>query len=238
MTSAGAWRRLLIPGVTTALMLALACSLGVWQVQRLVWKTALLAAIDRSEAGPAIDLPAGTPMSDPPMFAKIRIEGNFLQGGYALYGADVRETFSGPRMGARLIMGFAPLAGGTALLVDRGWVPVEPLSEIVPPKGVVAVQGYIRPADRPGLFSVDDDPAGHRFFTLDPATIGPTLGLARVAPFVLVALGPFQPGVFPQPAQALPRPPNDHLSYAITWFGLALILAVVFLLYSRKVLRE
>jgi surfeit locus 1 family protein len=229
----GHWHPLLIPAVTTALMLALACSLGVWQVHRLAWKTALLAAIDRAEAGPAIELPA-----EPPMFAKVKIEGKFLAGRYALYGADVGDTPSGPRMGARLIMALQPADGRPSLLVDRGWVPVEGIGSVTLPDGIVSLEGYIRLPDRPGLFSASDNPAQHRFFTLDPAAIGPALGLARVAPFVLVALGPAKPGAYPQPAQTLPRPSNDHLSYAITWFGLGLTLAIVFLLYCRKVLRE
>ncbi|HEX3350753.1 MAG TPA: SURF1 family cytochrome oxidase biogenesis protein, partial [Acetobacteraceae bacterium] len=49
------------------------------------------------------------------------------------------------------------------------------------------------------------------------------------------ALGP-PPEDYPDPAQSLPRPPNDHLSYALTWYGLAATLLVVFLLYARKVI--
>ena len=41
----------------------------------------------------------------------------------------------------------------------------------------------------------------------------------------------------PEPASALPRPPNDHLNYALTWFGLAASLVAVFGAYVRKVLR-
>jgi len=41
----------------------------------------------------------------------------------------------------------------------------------------------------------------------------------------------------PEPAHALPRPVDNHLSYALTWFGLAATLLVIFILYARKVLR-
>ena len=218
-------------------MLALACALGVWQLQRLAWKTALLADIDRAESGRAIPL-----AQDPPAFAKIRVEGEFLPGAYALYGADVADTpgpppMGGPRMGARMIVALRRAGNEVPVLVDRGWVPAERAGDIAAPAGPVSVDAYVRRADRPGLFAPADDPARHRFFTLDPAAIGPSLGLARVAPFVLVALGPRLPGVYPQPAQELPRPANDHLSYAITWFVLALTLAIIFTIYCRKVLR-
>ena len=45
------------------------------------------------------------------------------------------------------------------------------------------------------------------------------------------------PGVFPAPVQALPRPSNNHLSYVITWYGLAASLFVIFIVYARKALR-
>jgi surfeit locus 1 family protein len=224
------WRRLLVPALTTLLMLVLACSLGVWQVERLAWKTRLLADVDRAETSPAIPLPV-----DPPAFAKVRTEGKWLPG-YALYGADLGDTLSGPRMGARLIMALQP-ASGPPILVDRGWVPTERAGDISTPSGPVAVEGYIRRPEHAGLFAPQDDRTQHRFYTLDPAAIGTSLGLAQAAPFVLVSLGPAAAGVYPVPAQALPRPPNDHLSYAITWFGLGLTLVVIFLIYSRKVLR-
>lgn len=227
---AAKWRRLLVPAVTTLLMLVLACGLGLWQVHRLAWKTALLADVDRAEASPAIPLPA-----DPPAFAKVRIEGKWLTG-YALYGADLGDTPSGPRMGARLIMALQP-ASGPPILVDRGWVPTERAGNIASLAGPAAVEGYIRQPDHAGLFAPQDNTGEHRFYTLDPAAIGASIGLPQAAPFVLVALGPVVAGVYPVPAQALPRPPNDHLSYAITWFGLALTLVVIFVIYSRKVLR-
>lgn len=231
-TAGGTWRRLRIPAVTTALMLALTCGLGVWQLQRLAWKTALLAGIDRAESSPAIPLPA-----DPPLFAKVRAEGTWLAGHYALYGADVSDTPTGPRMGAGLIMALQRDGGAPPVLVDRGWVPVERADDVAADGGRATVEGYVRLPAQPGLFSPADDPPLHRYYTLDPAAIGPSLGLGRVAPFVLVAIGPPRAGQYPQPTQRLPRPPNDHLSYAITWFGLGAALAVIFGIYARKVLR-
>jgi surfeit locus 1 family protein len=71
---------------------------------------------------------------------------------------------------------------------------------------------------------------------LDAAAIGSALGLHDVAPFVLVAIGPRPPEQYPDPVRHLPRPPNNHLSYAITWYGLAVALVVIFVLWARKVL--
>lgn len=222
-------RRLLWPGVTTIAMLVLAIGLGVWQVQRLAWKTNLLAEIDRGEAAAAIPLPA-----DPQPFTKVRVAGLLRQDLAALYGVEVRTTPTGPVLGAFLLN---PLERPAAdpVMVDRGWVPADAPRDTTPV--IATVEGYVRPPEHPVRFGAADDPAARRFYALDPAAIGASLGLRRVAPFTLVALGNAPPGSYPEPAQALPRPLNNHLVYAFTWFGLAAALVAVFGVYARKLVK-
>jgi surfeit locus 1 family protein len=226
------YRRLIVPATVTAIMLVILISLGVWQVRRLAWKEGILSQIASAETGPPVPM-AGD--ATPTPYSKVAVTGRFREDLSALYGDEVRQTPDGVRMGAQLIV---PLVrqGAPTLLVDRGWVPLTRPRPIGMPAGEVTVDGYVRPPDRPGPFSAHDDVAMRRFFTLDPAAIGAALGL-KVAPFTLVALGEPPPDLFPDPARHLPRPPNDHLSYAITWFGLALALAVIFVVWSAKVLR-
>ncbi len=231
MSRLGRWRALLWPGLMTLAMLAVLIGLGVWQVERLAWKTALLDEIDRAEAAPAVPLPP-----HPSAFAKVRVQGRFRSDLRALYGADVRDTAGGPQMGAGLLV---PLerSDGPPILVDRGWVPLSRPAAIAMPQGEVSVEGYVRPAVKPGLFSASDDPVTRHFYTLDPAAIGMALGVTDLAPFTLVALGAHPPELYPDPARHLPRPPNNHLSYAITWFGLAAALLVVFAVWANRVIR-
>jgi surfeit locus 1 family protein len=124
------------------------------------------------------------------------------------------------------------------VLVDRGWVPLKRTAPVAMPEGTVTIAGYVHPADRPGWFSAQDDVAGRHFYTLDPAAIGAALGLGRVAPFILIALGPPPTPdtaiTVPIPAEHLPQPPNNHLQYAITWYGLAVALLVIFTIWARK----
>ena len=147
----------------------------------------------------------------------------------------MRDLPTGPELGAQLIV---PLErqGQATILVDRGWVPGSRPRPIAQPNGDVTLEGYIRPADKPGLFSATDDPVSRRFYTLDPEAIGAAIGLPHVAPFTLIAMGPAPREGFPDPAKHLPQPPNNHLSYAITWYGLAVALVVIFVLWARKVL--
>ncbi|MBC7801583.1 MAG: SURF1 family protein, partial [Gemmatimonadaceae bacterium] len=178
--AASAARRLLWPGLTTVAMLALAIGLGVWQVQRLAWKTALLADIDRGEAASAIPLP-----SDPRPFTKVRVEGQLRQDLAALYGIEVRTTRTGPTPGAFLLN---PLErpGAPTIIVNRGWVP----NDVPRPTAATpaTIEGYIRPPEQPKRFGAADEPAARRFYALDPAAIGASLGIPAVAPFTLVAV--------------------------------------------------
>jgi surfeit locus 1 family protein len=219
-------RRLLVPAVSTVVMLVILVSLGVWQLHRLAWKTDILARIDAAEQAPGVPLGA-TPLP----YAKVSVRGVWGDKS-TLYGAEGRDEPGRSVLGAHLL---TPLLreGATPLLVDRGWVDTAaPLPAT--PGGVVTVEGYIHPADHPHWFSPTDD-APRRFYTLDPATIGKALGLSAEEPFTLIAMGP--PGN-PEPARALPRPPNDHLQYALTWFAFALTLLVIFAIYARGILRS
>ncbi len=232
-------RLLLIPGLMTVVMLATLLGLGTWQVNRMLWKADILAAIALAERAPPV--PLGP---TPPRFARVRAEGVF-HSTTALYGAEVRTVDTQPTGGARLLA-ILRRDGARPVLVDRGWVPVAhppappPLMSAEP----ASVEGYIRPPDSAGPFAATDDLANRRFFTLDPTTIGPALGIPDLAPFILVALGPARSPDLgrpdlgsPDPARTLPRPANNHLAYAITWYGLAAGLLVIFALYARKVLR-
>ena len=208
-------------------MLALTLGLGVWQIERLHWKEHLLAEIDRAEAAPAVPLP-----SSPVPFEKVQVTGRLRPDLVARYGSEVRATVDGPQLGSQLI---TPLErpGEVPVLVDRGWLPDGAAAPAAPE--TVTVTGYIRPPEPAGPFAPSPDLAQRRFWSLDPAPIGAALGLAQVAPYTLVALGAAD--AIPAPAQALPRPPNDHLGYAITWFGLAACLIGIFAVFARRTLR-
>jgi len=222
--------RLLWPGVMAMVMLAVLLGLGTWQVMRLQWKLGLLAQIARAEAAPAVPLPAA-----PDPFTKVQATGHLRDDLSASYGAVVRDTPVGTELGTQLI---TPLEApdGDVILVDRGWVPDKRPHPIARAEGDVTVEGYVRPSDKQSMFSATDNLAAREFYTLDASAIGSALGLHRDASFILVAMGPSPPEHYPDPAHHLPRPPNNHLSYAITWYGLAVALVVIFVLWARKAL--
>lgn len=225
------WRDLLLPGFLAAILIAALVGLGVWQLHRLKWKLGILAEIAASEGRP------GIPLSDHPgPFSKVTVAGRLRLDLAALYGDQLRDTSAGPIQGGQLIV---PLVrpSGPPVLVDLGWVPLKDELPASLPTGPTVVNGFVQAASHPGIFSAPDDPAARRFFTLDPVRIGASLGLAEVAPFMLIALGTPHPGIYPIPAERLPHPPNNHLEYALTWFGLAGVVVLEFGIWALQRLR-
>ena len=215
-------RPILIATLASLPVLGLLLFLGTWQVERLHWKTDLLARIAAAEAAPA------APLAEPPApFAKVRVTGRFDHMREAILGLEVR----GPVLGTHLL---TPLLrdGAPPVLVNRGWVPIERAGPVARPEGEVTIEAWVHPGDLRGMFSATDDAAGRRFYIFDPPAIGVALGLPQVAPYGLVVLGPA--GALPDPARTLPRPSNNHLGYAITWYGLALSLVGVLAAFALR----
>ena len=92
----GVARRLLVPAVSTLLMLVVLLGLGTWQVERLRWKLGILAQIDRAEAAPPVQL-AGTPGD----FTKVSVTGIFRPDALAYYGSEAGKTPRGEMLGAQ-----------------------------------------------------------------------------------------------------------------------------------------
>jgi surfeit locus 1 family protein len=210
------------------LMLVVLVGLGTWQIYRLQWKEEVLAQIGAAEAAPPVPLTA-----NPAPYMKVSATGHFRFDRAVQFGAEVRDTRNGPTMGFYQI---APLErdGAPTILVDRGWIPQKRDHPLDEPTGMVTVTAYVRPGEPLRWFSPADDEAARQFYTLDPEAIGAVMGIRNPMRFLLVALGSPAAEFYPAPARHLPRPPNNHLSYVITWYGLAMALAVIFGVWVRK----
>lgn len=210
--------------------LALLLGLGTWQVQRLHWKTDMLARIAASQSAPPAPFPASIEDARALEFRRLVATGRFDHAKESYYGAAVRGRDGGPFVLTPLMREGAP-----PLLVLRGFIK-EGTSTHARPEGEVNVTGFAHPGATPGWFTPAPDLAKRRFFALDIPVIARAMGLEGVAPVVLVALGPR--GESPMPEQSLPTPTNPHLGYAITWYGLALALLAVFAVWARRISTE
>ena len=104
-------------------------------------------------------------------------------------------------------------------------------------EGPVTLTGLMREPEGRNWFTPADDPATNQWFTRDPAAIAKAEGLGCTAPFSIDADASPIPGGLPQGGETVLDIPNNHLSYAMTWFGLALGLAGVFGVYAFRTMR-
>lgn len=115
-------------------------------------------------------------------------------------------------------------ASGT-ILVNRGFVPSErraPATRPLPAPGQpVTVTGLLRASEPHGGFLRANDPAADRWYSRDVATIARARGLGPVAPMFVDAEASADPKAYPVGGLTVVRFRNAHLSYALTWFGLA-----------------
>lgn len=220
-------RRPLLLVVPSFLLL---CALGLWQVQRLDWKTGLLARIAAAEATPPEPFPDR--VADPRAleYRRLVARGTFDHAREAFYGAIVRGREGGTFVVTPLRRAEAP-----PILVLRGWVR-EGSRDFPRPEGEVEVTGFAFAGSTGNWFTPDPDLAARRFYAFDIPRIAAAVGLADPAPVGLVALGPRD--AVPMPEQTLPRPANPHLGYAITWFGLAGALLAFFIVWARSLVRR
>jgi surfeit locus 1 family protein len=211
------------------LVVAALVSLGVWQLQRRSWKLALIAQVERRLAAPPVAAPG--PDRWPKIgrgdaYARLRVRGTYRATGQTLVQA-VTELGSGYWV-------LTPLDSdrGFALLVNRGFVPPE-RKDAPPPAGPVTITGLLRVSEPGGGFLRSNDPAADRWYSRDVAAIAAARRLGTVAPYFIDADAATSPG-WPRGGLTVIRFPNNHLSYALTWFAMAILLAVAASWLARR----
>jgi surfeit locus 1 family protein len=234
-------RGLLLPGLMTLFGIAVTVSLGTWQVERKVWKEDVLAHLSSRLAAVPAPLPA--PAEWPRLtaaqaeFQRVTFTARFLHDKEALVyttGSSLHEGSGGP---GYWVFTPARLADGSVILVNRGFVPEgrqDPNSRREGQiEGSVEIVGALRWPDPGSMFTPKDDPGRNLWFTRDPVTIGAAKALAT-PPFYVEQEAPMPPGRLPLVGRLRPNLPNNHLGYALTWFGLAAGLLAVFAVWALR----
>lgn len=226
----GTFRPRLWPTLATLAGLAILLSLGTWQLQRMAWKREIIAHAEAQLAAPAQPLPAGDLSALD--YRRVSAAGSYLHHLAFAFGFSAENG----RPGGRLITPFR-LSDGRTILVDRGWIPEDLLPPNVPdglqPNGTVALEGIARWRDdaKRGWLVPDDTPALRRWYNWDIPAMAEALGIA-IEPLLLVLERSEGPAELPNAKPVSIDFPNDHLNYAITWYGLALVLLVIYILFS------
>lgn len=214
--------------------LAVLIALGVWQVQRREWKHALVARIEGQVAAPPRDLvEVLTGPEAERAYARVEADGHIDAARAAHLFAPAGQGAADYRVIAALDYG-----DGRDILVDLGTITEAEKAALtgpVPPgaAGRVHVEGILRPSDTPGWFDAPPDLRANRWYVRDVAAIATALGVPNAPPYILQNETPLEGGL-PRPVPFRPDLPDNHLAYAATWFGLALVLLVIYVLLSRR----
>jgi len=237
-------RRLYIFLAASLLGVAVLLGLGFWQLERMQWKKALLADLERAvmdassvSLAEAEGIMARDSSKD---YLRVELEGRFDHSGER-YLFSVRDREAGWQVVTPLITRDRRL-----VLVDRGFVP-ESLKQ--PEKrlpgqigGETRTEGLLRKHRRPGLFTPANRPDENIWYWPDVAAMLASLdarpGL-RPSSYLVQELPSHGAALWPRAQRPNPAAiPNNHLQYALTWFALALILAIMTFMVIRKAGKE
>ncbi len=188
--------------------------LGIWQVQRLAWKQDVLAEIESRISADPVALPPQV-SEDADKYLPVTVSGELEPG-------EIHVLVSVKHVGAgyRIIQSFS--TGDRTILVDRGFVPTtaKQADRLI---GPMEITGNLHWPDEIDSYTPEPDIDDNIWFARDVPNLAAALG---ADPVLLIARSETDPNVMPLPV-ATAGIPNDHLQYAITWFGLALVWAAM-----------
>ena len=217
-------------------------SLGTWQVQRRAWKLDLIERVNQRVHSQPVAVPSQAEWPnvkpDSHEYLAVQAQGQWLEGRSVL-------TQAVSDLGAGFWL-LTPLqqADGTQLLVNRGFVPTEQRKAFTEqiaqaPKDAagesVSVTGLLRFSEPKGGFMRENAPEEDRWHSRDVAAIAQAKGLEPAAPFFVDQGIPGQAvaQTWPRAGLTVIQFTNTHAVYALTWYGLALMVLVAAWLVIR-----
>lgn len=227
-------------GLITLTMVSVLTSLGIWQLHRRDEKHTLIAALTErlAEAPEALASSSEWKTFDPSRdeFRRVTLTGTFDPKPDAMVyssGSAVREDVSGPGTWAFLP---ARLSDGSVVVVNVGFVQNTMQDRAQQDRAVarlisgapLKLTGYVRFPEHAGWFTPDADTAKRLWFLRDHVAMAQALGWGTVAPFYIDLEAPVPASGVPKPGPLAVHLKDDHMQYAITWFGLALVVLAAF----------
>jgi surfeit locus 1 family protein len=212
--------------------ITLLLALGTWQVQRLHWKEGLIAEREAALAMAPAPLPAAADDWRAFDHRRVSVAGRFRHGQEQLFGFSAREGQPGHHVLTPLVR-----SDGAAVLVDRGWIPADKVHPASRRQGQIGGEVEIsgiarfRGEEVASWFRPENRPEERLWYGYDLAALERATRLELLP--VVVQAGPEpNPGGLPMPEPGVRPLPNNHLQYAVTWYGLAITLLAVYLAFS------
>jgi cytochrome oxidase assembly protein ShyY1 len=235
--------------IFTLVMVVVCVGLGLWQLQRRLEKHALISALnERLAASPeALPQPSQWPGLTPARdeFRRVSFTASYARLPDAMVyssGSAVRDDVSGPGTWAFLP---AQLSGGETVVVNTGFVQNTMQDRAQEDRAVgrlitgqpAKLTGYLRFPEAAGALTPRGDSAKRLWFSRDHLAMAHTLGWdvggKILAPFYIDLEGPVPESGIPKPGALSVHLKDDHLQYAVTWFGLAGVMGIAFAVWWR-----
>lgn len=230
------------PGIyVLAAIPAIAFCLGCWQVQRLGWKTDLIARFEDRLVQTPLPLP---PTVDPNAisdfdYRRVYAHGRYRHDQEMLIGPRVRDGIDG-----YLVVTPLEREGGCKILVNRGWISKEKRNstqrqQYGRPVGEISVQGLLREPAQRNLFTPDNKPESGTWYFPDVEAMANATGSepvwieATMQPDLILAWDREEKGI-PIGRLAEVNLRNNHTQYIFTWFSLSLATSIMLGMVLRK----
>ncbi len=226
--------KLILIGSCVLFFIIVLTSLGIWQLERRVWKLDLINQVEQRVHAPAVAAPG--PVVWTAINAKdfayrhIAISGNFLD-----KPATLVQAVTARGSGFWILSPFQS-KNGFVVLVNRGYVPTEKARDDWRPdhQSIINITGLLRMTEPHGGFMRNNDPSGGRWYSRDVAAIAAAQNIDNPAPYFIDADAAKDQNQLPIGGLTVIHFANNHLVYALTWFGMALLLGVASFIVGRN----
>ncbi len=221
------------PTVTTIPILIALLLLGNWQLQRLEWKLGLIEQIEERAFMDPVPLPIGINNLDELEYQSVSLMGTFNND------QEMTVYSVGPNgePGYDLYTPFTDQLG-QIIIINRGWVPEQIKNQVARPdtlvEGIVSVTGLLRKPGTKLWYGPENEPENNNWFYRDLAGMAKAQNIKDVYPMFLYAAKMDGDNSYPVAGRTEFNIVNNHLDYALTWFGLAIVLVVIYLIAHIK----
>ena len=224
------------PTLFTIISLLILIFLGTWQVYRLIWKNSLISNYLYKFNNEIIKYDKSFSFIDEFEYRRINIKGRFINEKEILI---IGKTFEG-NVGFHLITPFITKEE-KLLLINRGWISeklkLRSSRSFSLIEEDIVIDGIIRRPQKKGYFVPENDPIGNFWFTIKPYQIEKALKLESFdleKKFYVDVIRDKGKLKLPIGVSGSPNFRNQHLTYAFTWYSLAITLIIVYFVFHFK----
>lgn len=226
--------KLVLLGCLVLFCIVVLTGLGIWQLERRVWKLDLINQVEQRVNAPAMAAPgpaiwAGINAKDF-AYRHVTTSGKFLDKPAALV-----QAVTARGSGFWVLSPFQSTDGFT-VFINRGFVPTEKARDEWRPdhQSTITIAGLLRITEPKGGFLRNNDPAGDRWYSRDIMAMAAAQSIDPVAPYFIDADAKPDPNELPVGGLTVVSFANNHMVYALTWFGMALLLGAASIIVGRN----